>query len=284
MIRSIIERTGVKIDVEDDGRVNVASADGDIGAEGDLDHPGADGDAGAQQDLPGQGSAHHRFRRVRRDHAGHRRPAARLGDREPSREGRARRAERRRTDPGQGDQHRPDRQDSAEPQGAAAGTRAPRSPSTQADRRSGADSSSTIRRHAPAVDVPRAVTVARRSACSRSLAGTRRSARITEPSVATGRPSPPRTLRVRPAAHRGRPGRPRQDRAADEDIAHSLTIDAYRISKRVSPGRRSRSSSAPTARAPSPSTATCRSKTAAARCAASWSSARDDRSGHLIIS
>ena len=29
MIRSIIERTGVKIDVEDDGRVNVASADED---------------------------------------------------------------------------------------------------------------------------------------------------------------------------------------------------------------------------------------------------------------
>ncbi|OFW13094.1 MAG: polyribonucleotide nucleotidyltransferase [Acidobacteria bacterium RIFCSPLOWO2_12_FULL_67_14] len=29
MIRSIIERTGVKIDVEDDGRVNVASSDGD---------------------------------------------------------------------------------------------------------------------------------------------------------------------------------------------------------------------------------------------------------------
>ena len=27
MIRSIVERTGVKIDVEDDGRVNVASAD-----------------------------------------------------------------------------------------------------------------------------------------------------------------------------------------------------------------------------------------------------------------
>jgi polyribonucleotide nucleotidyltransferase len=32
MIRSIIERTGVKIDVEDDGRVNVASADGDSAA------------------------------------------------------------------------------------------------------------------------------------------------------------------------------------------------------------------------------------------------------------
>src|SRR5687768_16870880 len=32
MIRSIIERTGVKIDVEDDGRVNVASPDGDSAA------------------------------------------------------------------------------------------------------------------------------------------------------------------------------------------------------------------------------------------------------------
>src|SRR5437016_9881390 len=32
MIRSIIERTGVKIDVEDDGRVNVASVDGDSAA------------------------------------------------------------------------------------------------------------------------------------------------------------------------------------------------------------------------------------------------------------
>jgi len=32
MIRSIIERTGVKIDVEDDGRVNVASADGESAA------------------------------------------------------------------------------------------------------------------------------------------------------------------------------------------------------------------------------------------------------------
>jgi polyribonucleotide nucleotidyltransferase len=32
MIRSIIERTGVKIDVEDDGRVNVASSDGEASA------------------------------------------------------------------------------------------------------------------------------------------------------------------------------------------------------------------------------------------------------------
>ena len=53
--------------------------------------------------------------------AGHRRPAARVRDREPPREGRARRAEGRPADPGEGHQHRPDRQDSAEPQGAAAG-------------------------------------------------------------------------------------------------------------------------------------------------------------------
>ena len=81
MIRSIIERTGVKIDVEDDGRVNVASADEASAQKAIAHHPGADRDARAEQDLPGQGAAHHRLRRVRRDHAGHRRPAARLGDR-----------------------------------------------------------------------------------------------------------------------------------------------------------------------------------------------------------
>ena len=52
-----------------------------VGAEGHRHHPGADRDARAQQDLHGQGAAHHRLRRVRRDHARHRRPAARLRDR-----------------------------------------------------------------------------------------------------------------------------------------------------------------------------------------------------------
>ncbi len=61
-----------------------------VGREGDRDHPGAHGDARAQQDLHGQGAAHHRLRRLRRDHGGHRRSAARLGDRQPPREGRAR--------------------------------------------------------------------------------------------------------------------------------------------------------------------------------------------------
>ena len=82
MIRSIIERTGVKIDVEDDGTVNVASADGESAAKAIWHHPGAHRHARTRQDLHGQGAAHHRLRRLRRDHAGHRRPAARLGDRE----------------------------------------------------------------------------------------------------------------------------------------------------------------------------------------------------------
>ena len=119
MIRSIIERTGVKIDVEDNGTVNVASADGESAAKAIGIIQELTATPGAEQDLQGQGAAHHRFRRVRRDHGGHRRPAARVRDREPPREGRARRAEGRPGDHGQGDQHRPDRQDPPEPQGAA---------------------------------------------------------------------------------------------------------------------------------------------------------------------
>ncbi len=118
-IRMIIEKTGVKIDVEDDGRVNVASADGaaaqkaigmiqELTATPELD-----------KSLHGPRRAHHRLRRVHRDHAGRRRAAPRLGDRELPREGRAGRAEGGRADHGQSDQHRPFRQGPAEPQGAA---------------------------------------------------------------------------------------------------------------------------------------------------------------------
>jgi len=38
VIRGIIEQTGVKIDVEDDGTVHVASADESVGQQGDPDH------------------------------------------------------------------------------------------------------------------------------------------------------------------------------------------------------------------------------------------------------
>ena len=52
------------------------------------------------------------------------------------------------------------------------------------------------------------------------------------PAVLGHRPA----LRVRPAADRGQPGRPRQNRPSTDDIAHSLTIDEYRIAKRAAPG------------------------------------------------
>ena len=85
------------------------------GGQGHRHHPGADGNAGAEQDLPGQGAAHHGFRRLRRDHAGPRRPAARLGDCALPGEGRPRRAEGRGAGDGEGHQHRPLRQDPAQP-------------------------------------------------------------------------------------------------------------------------------------------------------------------------
>ena len=90
-----------------------------VGGQGHRHHPGADRDRRAQQDLHGQGAAHHRLRRVRRDPARPRRPAPRVGDRQPSRQGRARRAQGRRAGHGQGDQRRPVRQGASEPQGAA---------------------------------------------------------------------------------------------------------------------------------------------------------------------
>ena len=125
MIRSIIERTGVKIDVEDDGRVNVASADEasaqkaigiiqeltatpelnktymgkvqritDFGAFVEI-MPGLDGLLHVSE------IAHYRVKDVR----------------DELKEGR--------TGDGQGDQHRPLGQDSAQPQGAADAGRRP---------------------------------------------------------------------------------------------------------------------------------------------------------------
>ena len=78
MIRSIVERTGCKIDVEDDGRVSIASIDEAAARKADRHHRGAHRHRRAQQDLPGQGRARGRLRRVRRDPPRHRRPAARL--------------------------------------------------------------------------------------------------------------------------------------------------------------------------------------------------------------
>jgi polyribonucleotide nucleotidyltransferase len=89
MIRSIIERTGVKIDVEDNGQVNVASADGESAAKA----------IGIIQELTATPELNKTYMgKVQRITdfgafveimAGHRWPASRFRDRESSREGRA---------------------------------------------------------------------------------------------------------------------------------------------------------------------------------------------------
>ena len=118
MIRSIIEKTGVKIDVEDDGQVNVASAD----------EAAANKAIGMIQELTATAELNKTYLgKVQRITdfgafveimAGHRRPPARLGNRALPRQGRARRAEGRPAGAGEGDQHRPDRQDPPVAQGA----------------------------------------------------------------------------------------------------------------------------------------------------------------------
>ena len=110
VIRGIIDATGVKIDVDDTGRVNVASSD-------------ADGLARAIQMISditavpeigktylGKVVRHRGVRRVRGDLPGHGRPAARLRDRGASREGSEGRTARGRPDPGEGalDRRQPD--------------------------------------------------------------------------------------------------------------------------------------------------------------------------------
>jgi polyribonucleotide nucleotidyltransferase len=101
VIRGIIDATGVKIDVDDTGRVNVASSDAD-GLARDPDDLGHYGCAGDWQDVPGQGGSDCGVRRVRGDIPGHGRTAARVGDCRASREGSEGRTSRGRSDSGQG--------------------------------------------------------------------------------------------------------------------------------------------------------------------------------------
>ena len=119
VIRGIIEQTGVKIDVDDDGTVHVASAD-DIAAEqGTADDLRYHRDCRSRQDLSGQGGTAGGFRRFRRDLPGNRRPAAHQRDRREPRSRSPRRVEGRRPDPGQGPGPRR-QQDQAQPQGGVA--------------------------------------------------------------------------------------------------------------------------------------------------------------------
>ena len=102
VIRGIIDATGVKIDVDDTGRVNVASSDADGLARAIQIDYRPHRNAGDRQDLSGQGRSAGGVRRVRRDLSGHGWSAARLRDRGASREGGQGRAARRRSDPGKG--------------------------------------------------------------------------------------------------------------------------------------------------------------------------------------
>ena len=57
-IKGIVDQTGVAIDVEDDGTVNVASSDSRRRAEGARDHQGPHGGARGRRDLQGHRQAH----------------------------------------------------------------------------------------------------------------------------------------------------------------------------------------------------------------------------------
>ena len=135
-IRSIIEKTGVKIDVEDDGRVNVASADEGAAAKAIAMIQELTATPELNKSYHGPRRADHRLRRLHRDHARRRRPAARLRDRELPRAERAGRAQRGRTDHGQGDQRRPLRQGASQPQGPARARRGHRAAQSAARGRS----------------------------------------------------------------------------------------------------------------------------------------------------
>ncbi len=121
MIRSIIDRTGVKIDVEDDGRINVASNDEASSARALAIIQELTATPEIGKTLHGQGAADRRLRRVRRDHARRGRSPARLGDRAAPRQGRPGRAQGRRTAPRQGAQRRSVGQGPPQPQGASPG-------------------------------------------------------------------------------------------------------------------------------------------------------------------
>ncbi len=66
-IRSIIEATGVKIDVMDDGKVHVFASDGTVGRSRAADDPRRHRHRRNRQDLSRQGRAPRGFRRLRRN-------------------------------------------------------------------------------------------------------------------------------------------------------------------------------------------------------------------------
>ena len=58
MIRSITEETGAKIDISDDGTVNIATADGEAAQNSGRTHPRADRRSRNRRNLSRNGYAH----------------------------------------------------------------------------------------------------------------------------------------------------------------------------------------------------------------------------------
>ena len=79
-IKGIIDQTGVAIDVEDDGTVNIASSDSDAVKKALDIIKGLTTEPEVGAVYKGTVVARRRLRRVHRDPAGHRRAAPRLGD------------------------------------------------------------------------------------------------------------------------------------------------------------------------------------------------------------
>ncbi len=106
-IRGIQDETGAELTVDDTGLVTIAAVGGEVDGARAADGPGAHGRADGRRDVRGHGEEHDAVRRVRRDHAGHRRPAAHLRDAARAhREDGGRRQEGR---PREGQAHRPRR-------------------------------------------------------------------------------------------------------------------------------------------------------------------------------
>ena len=78
MIKKITAETGAKIDIEQDGTVNIASVDGEGRRAGPQDHRGYDQDDQARRDLRGHRRPVPPIRRVRRDHPRQGRPGPRF--------------------------------------------------------------------------------------------------------------------------------------------------------------------------------------------------------------
>ncbi len=102
VIRGIVEATGVKIDVDDSGKVLVSSSDDSAATKSAANDRRDYGDGRGGQDLSRKGFAPGRFRRLCRDLSRHRRLAAYFRSCRAPHQGYPRRIEGRRPGAGQG--------------------------------------------------------------------------------------------------------------------------------------------------------------------------------------